>query len=185
VTERTIARRWVRALLELALEINEADGVAADLRQFGERSAADVAARAMLDDPRSSKAVKKEAAGRLLPASARALTRDFVNMAIDRGRAEILAVAHEEFAEMLREQRGEAIAEVVSTAPLDAESKTALLIKLEKLTQKKVTLHERVDATLRGGLRVRVGSMLLDGSGTRRLSQMRDELMRAALPKPT
>lgn len=188
MTERTIARRWVRALFELALESNaagEADGVRDDLRHFTERLAADVAARATLEDPRASKLVKKEAAGRLLAPTAKPLTRDFVNMAIDRGRAEILAVAHEEFTEMLRDQRGEAVAEVVSTAPLDAESKTALLIKLEKMTRKKVTLHERVDATLRGGLRVRVGSMLLDGSGTRRLSQLRTELMRAALPKPS
>jgi F-type H+-transporting ATPase subunit delta len=184
VTERTIARRWVRALLELALEANEADSVLGDLRQFGERSAGDVAARAALDDPRASKTVKKESAGRLLPPSAKALTRDFVNMAIDRGRAEILAVAHEEFAAMLRDQRGEAVAEVVSSAALDAESKTALLIQLEKLTRKKITLHERIDASLRGGLRVKVGSLLLDGSGTRRLSQMREELMRVALPKP-
>ena len=188
MTERTIARRWVRALFELALESSEAnaaDGVAEDLRQLAERSAADVAARATLDDPRASAVVKKEAAGRLLPASAKALTRDFVNMAIDRGRAEILGVAHEEFAGMLRDQRGEAVADVTSTAPLDAESKTALLIRLEQLTRKKITLHERVDATLRGGMRVKVGSMLLDGSGARRLSQMRTELMRAALPKPS
>jgi ATP synthase F1 delta subunit len=175
----------VRALFELALEAHEADGVRDDLRQLGERSAADVAARATLADPRASKVVKKEAAGRLLPASAKALTRDFVNMAIDRGRAEILAVAHEEFTEMLREQRGEAVAEVVSTAPLDAESKAALVTRLEQLTKKKVTLSERVDATLRGGMRVRVGSMLLDGSVTRRLSQMRAELLRAALPNPS
>jgi F-type H+-transporting ATPase subunit delta len=174
----------VRALFELALDAGEADGVVEDLRQLAERSASDVASRATLDDPRASKVVKKDAAGRLLPATARPLTRDFVMMAIDRGRAEILGVAHEEFTAMLREQRGEAVAEVVSTAPLDAESKTALLIRLEKLTRKRVTLHERVDATLRGGLRVKVGSMLLDGSVTRRLSQMREELMRAALPKP-
>jgi F-type H+-transporting ATPase subunit delta len=185
VTERTIARRWVRALFELSLEAKEADAVLGDLRSLGERSAADVSARATLADPRASKAVKKEAAGKLLPAGARPLTKDFVMMAIDRGRAEILAVAPDEFLAMLRDERGEAVAEVVTTAKLDDESRSLLKSRLEQMTRRKITLEEKVDATLRGGLRVKVGSLLLDGSVTRRLAQMRDELMRAALPKST
>lgn len=183
MTERTIARRWVRALFELALEANEGDAVLGDLQKLAERLLSDVAAQATLSDPRATKAQKKETAGRLLPPAARALTKDFVNMAIDRGRAEVLAVAHDEFTAMLLDQRGEAVAEVVSTAPLDAESRSALKSRLEQLTRRKITLQERVDATLRGGLRVKVGSLLLDGSVNRRLSQMRDELMRAPLPK--
>jgi F-type H+-transporting ATPase subunit delta len=185
VTERTIARRWVRALFELALEANEADAVLGDLRSLAERSGSDVASRATLADPRASKAVKKEAAGKLLPATARPLTRDFVMMAIDRGRAEILAVAQDEFAAMLREQRGEAVAEVVTTAKLDEESRSALKSRLEQMTRRKITLEEKVDATLRGGLRVKVGSLLLDGSVARRLAQMRDELLRAPLSEPS
>jgi len=183
VTDRTIARRWVRALFELALESDDADRVRDDLRQLGERLASDGESRAMLLDPRATVAVKKAAVEKLLPDSARPLTRDFARMAVDRGREGILAAVHEEFTASLREQRGEAVAEVVSAAPLDAESKTALLAKLEELTRKKITLQERVDASFFGGMRVRVGSMLLDGSVKRRLAGMREELLRVALPK--
>jgi F-type H+-transporting ATPase subunit delta len=183
VTERTIARRWVRALFELALEAEEAERVQDDLRHLAERLAADGAARAKLADPRTGKRAKSEAAEKLLPAAARPLSRDFVAMAVARGREEILPIAHEEFAAMGRDQRGEALAEVVSAAPLDADAKTALLSRLEDLTRRKITLQERVDAGLIGGLRVRVGSMLLDGSVKRRLAGMRDELRRVALPK--
>lgn len=183
MTDRTIARRWVKALFELALESNDADRVADDLRQLGEKLASDGDTRAMLFDPRATVAVKKAAVEKLLPASARPLTRDFASMAVDRGREEILAVAHEEFVASLREERGEAVAEVVSAAPLDAESKTALLARLEELTRRRITLQERVDASVLGGVRVRVGSMLLDGTVKRRLAGMRDELLRVALPK--
>jgi F-type H+-transporting ATPase subunit delta len=120
--ERTIARRWVRALFELALEAKDAERVLDDLRQFGQKLATDGGTRATLFDPRATKDVKKAAVGKLLPASAQPLSRDFAAMAIDRGREEILAVAHEEFAALLREARGEALAEVVSAAPLDAEA---------------------------------------------------------------
>lgn len=183
MTDRTIARRWVRALFELALEAKEADRVLDDLRAFDAKLAAEGETRALLLDPRATVAVKKAAVEKLLPASARPLTRDFAAMALDRGREEILAYAHEEFAASLREERGEAVAEVVSAAPLDAESKTALLAKLEELTRKRITLQERVDANVLGGVRVRVGSLLLDGTVRRRLAGMRDELLRVALPK--
>jgi F-type H+-transporting ATPase subunit delta len=181
--ERTIARRWVRALFELALEAKDAERVLDDLRQLGQKLASDGATRATLFDPRATKDVKKAAAAKLLPAAAQPLARDFAAMAIDRGREEILAVAHEEFATLLREAHGEELAEVVSAAPLDAEAKSALLARLEELTRKKITLQERVDASLLGGMRVRVGSMLLDGSVKRRLAGMRDDLLRVALPK--
>ncbi len=183
MTDRTIARRWVRALFELALESNEADRVQEDLRQLEQKLAEDGETRALLLDPRASVAVKKAAAEKLLPASARPLTRDFAAMAVDRGREAILAAAHEEFAASLREERGEAVAEVVAAAPLDAESKTALLARLEELTRRRITLQEKVDASVLGGLRVRVGSLLLDGTVKRRLAGMRDELLRVALPK--
>jgi F-type H+-transporting ATPase subunit delta len=183
VTDRTIARRWVRALFELALEAKDAERVLDDLRQVEQKLASDGETRMTLFDPRATKAVKKAAVAKLLPASAQPLARDFAAMAIDRGREPILAVAHEEFAALLRDARGEELAEVVSAAPLDAESKTALLAKLEELTRKKITLQERVDASLLGGMRVRVGSMLLDGSVKRRLAGMREELLRVALPK--
>lgn len=183
MTERTIARRYVRALFELALEQGAADAVLADLTRLLEALAQAPARLSTLLDPRAAAAAKRGVVEQALGGSARPLTQDFCRLLIDRKRERLLLLAAQEFAVLLREQRGEAVAEVVSAAPLDGEARVALTARLGELTRRKVTLQESVDASLLGGVRVKVGSMLLDGSARRRLAGMRDELMRVALPR--
>ncbi|MBM4015074.1 MAG: ATP synthase F1 subunit delta [Planctomycetes bacterium] len=182
MTERTIARRYVRALFELSLEQGGADAVMADLARLLEALARAPAQLSTLLDPRADVAAKRAVVDAALGATARPLAQDFCRMLIDRKRERLLLLAAEEFASLLREQRGEAVAEVTSAAPLDAAAREALQAQLGQLTRKKVSLQEAIDATLLSGVRVRVGSMLLDGSARRRLAGMRDELMKVALP---
>jgi F-type H+-transporting ATPase subunit delta len=181
VNERTIARRYVRALLELALEEKAADSVLEDLGRINEKLASDLALAATLLAPGADAEKKRKAATSIAAGAKNQLTKDFAGFLVDHGRAETLPLAAAEFGEMLREERGEAVAEVVSSAPLDAAATKALVARLEELTKKKVTLETSVDPGLLGGIRVRVGSMLLDGSGRRRLAGMRDDLLRVSL----
>ncbi len=183
MTERTIARRYVRALFELSLEQGGADAVLADLSRLLDVLAKAPAQLSTLLDPRADAGAKRTVTDAALGAAAKPLTQDFCRMLIERKRERLLLLAAEEFAGLLREQRGEAVAEVTSAAALDALERTALQAKLAQLTQKKVALKESIDASLLSGVRVRVGSMLLDGSARRRLAGMRDELMKVALPK--
>lgn len=183
MTERTIARRYVRALFELALEQGDAEAVAHDLAALLARLAKEPQQLAALLDPRATIAAKHAAVDRLFEASAKPLTRDFARFVIDRRREQVLALAADEFAAMLREQRGEAIAEVVSAAPLGPAEREALLARLGELTKRKIALQEQVDPALLGGMRVKVGSMLLDGSARRRLAGMKDDLLRVAMPQ--
>ena len=184
MTERTIARRYVRALFELSLEQQAADGVLADLERLMAEFSRHPAELSALLDPRTDAAKKRGVIDRRLGEQARPLTVDFCRFLLDRRRERLLLQAPAEFAAMLREQRGEAVAEVTSAAPLDAETRAALVARLADLTRKKVTLDEKVDAALLGGVRVKVGSLLLDGSARRRLAGMREELGRVTLPKP-
>ncbi len=185
MTSRAIARRYVRALFELALEQGDVGNVLRDLEKLLAKLAQDRTALGALLDPLAGKAAKHALIDRLLDEGARPLTKDFAGFLIDRGRERVLLVSVEELAAMGNEHRGAAIAEVVSAAPLDEAARAALVARLAEMTKKKITLQEQVDASLLGGIRVKIGSMLLDGSVRRRLSTMRDDLMRAALPAST
>jgi F-type H+-transporting ATPase subunit delta len=85
------------------------------------------------------------------------------------------------FREMVDEERGVVRAEITSAVELDDERRASLTARLREQTGKQVVLEERVDAGLLGGLVVRIGDQLVDGSARTRLRQLRSRLERAAL----
>ena len=70
-------------------------------------------------------------------------------------------------------------AEVVSAAPLDTAQMNAIKASLRKALGKDPELEARVDPSLLGGLKVKVGSRLYDASLKTKLDQMKFALKRA------
>ena len=85
------------------------------------------------------------------------------------------------FRELVDEERGVARAVVTSAVELDADRRTALEQRLAQQTGKRITLETQVDPSILGGLVVRIGDRLVDGSTRARLRALRTQLERAAL----
>jgi F-type H+-transporting ATPase subunit delta len=85
------------------------------------------------------------------------------------------------FRELLDEERGLLRAEVTSAVPLDDAQQQRLIDRLAQETGKQVALEARVDQSLLGGMVVRIGDRLVDGSTRSRLRRLRIQLERAAL----
>ena len=85
------------------------------------------------------------------------------------------------FRELVDEERVIARAVVTSAVELDDERRTALERRLAEQTGKQVTVETQVDPSILGGLIVRIGDRLVDGSTRARLRALRTQLERAAL----
>ena len=85
------------------------------------------------------------------------------------------------FRELVDEERGVARAVVTSAVELDSERRDALVSRLAQETGKLVTLETQVDPSILGGLIVRIGDRMVDGSTRARLRALRTQLERAAL----
>ncbi len=68
-----------------------------------------------------------------------------------------------------------------SAAPLEPSEVSALTARLEQMTGGRVELDVTVDPSLLGGLVVRVGDRLIDGSVRGRLERLRNQLVSGAL----
>lgn len=84
------------------------------------------------------------------------------------------------FRELVDEERGIARAVVTSAVELDAERRADLERRLAQQTGKQVTVETQVDPSILGGLIVRIGDRLVDGSTRARLRTLRTQLERAA-----
>lgn len=171
------ARRYARALLDLASQAGDPAALREELRE----AAALLASQPRLAELLASPALATEAKKRLLAAvfagggASRLLVR-LLELLAERRRLELLPAIVHAYGALWNAQRGVASAEAVSTLPLDEAERRALVAALEKTTGLGIELETREDPSLLGGLLVRVAGRSYDGSVRARLQALRARL---------
>ncbi len=73
---------------------------------------------------------------------------------------------------------GEALEGVLKTSyPLDLEVVREIKTKLENKLHRKINLYQELDGDLLGGVQIRIGNTVIDGSVRRRLDELRKQLL--------
>ena len=107
------------------------------------------------------------------------MLRNFLAVLIDNRRIGNVSDLLEQFKQELDRRMGIAHAKVTSVRELTAAEKKSLEKELAEITGKTVRATYSEDASLLGGVLVRVGSTIYDGSVQGRLQRMRAELATA------
>jgi F-type H+-transporting ATPase subunit delta len=176
-----IASRYARALVDVILEqkIN-GDTARQQLRSIVEAVHESVELRKVWESPAISADQKRA----VLDAVAKQIglaqpIRNFIAILIDHRRIAMLDDMLRQFEVELDAQLGFAEAEISSARPLSADQKRELEERVENMTGKKVRAHYVSKPDLLGGVMVRVGSTIYDGSVRGQLEKMRQELSTA------
>jgi F-type H+-transporting ATPase subunit delta len=106
--------------------------------------------------------------------------RNLVVLLVRRGRIEQLPRVAAEFRRLDDRRKGIVHATATSAAPLDADEVKAIVARLEQITGGTVELETGIDKDLLGGVVVRVGDQLIDGSVRGRLERLRHQLASGA-----
>lgn len=177
----SLARRYARALLQLAPSPAARDKYAKDLVALAELGrAADengLTLLAALSSRRFSVADRKkllEALGRRVGADPMVIK--FLAHAIDKDRIVGLPEISRAFLRLSDEAANRVQAEITSAAPMSPDAVSRLQQALATATGKTVVVTTTVDPALLGGVITKVGSYVLDGSLRTQLAQMRESL---------
>src|SRR5205085_11406528 len=100
------------------------------------------------------------------------LTRDFLGIVARNRRLFAIPAMIEAYLAKLAERRGEVTAEVTTAQPLNEAQQGALGEQLRRAVGRRVTVDIRVDPSLLGGMIVKVGSRMIDGSLKSRLQRL-------------
>lgn len=114
-------------------------------------------------------------------ASAAPLVRNLSLLLLRRGRIDLLPNVAAEFRRLDDARQGIVPAAATSASPLGPDEVRALTARLEQLTGGRVALDLQVDPSIIGGLIVRLGDRLIDGSVRGRLERLRSRLVSGAL----
>ena len=102
----------------------------------------------------------------------------FLKIMCEKDRVRSIPACFHEYMKLYNESKRVSWAHVKSAAPLTAEQKTALRLKLEKQSGRNVLLECAVDSSLLGGIVVEMDGKILDGSLRRRLQEVKEVISR-------
>jgi F-type H+-transporting ATPase subunit delta len=176
----TAARRYAEA----AFEVGRRDGTVETWRReldLGAAVLADPTVATGLSNPAVATDRRAAALAEAIGGSISKPVLNLMVMMLRRGRIEDLPRVAAEFHRLDDQQNGVTIAHATSAAPLEPSEVSALTARLEQMTGGQVELDVVVDPSLLGGLVVRVGDRLIDGSVRGRLERLRNQLVSGAL----
>jgi F-type H+-transporting ATPase subunit delta len=171
------ARRYARALLDVASEKKAADAIAAELRSMVGVIAAHKDLASLLAHPAVSAERKRKLVGAVAArAQASELLTRLLTLLGERDRLALLPAVAEAYTQLLNASRGVVAAEAVSAVPLDDAQAREVSRALGALLGREVALSARVDPRLLGGMLVTMNGRTYDGSVRARLAELRRRL---------
>lgn len=105
-----------------------------------------------------------------------ATVRNFLNLLLDKDRMGAIAGISQHYERLTDEESNIARAEVFVPRPLQADALGRLEKGLEKMTSKRIRLEVKEDRTLIGGVVVKIGDLVLDGSVKAQLRGLKESL---------
>jgi len=179
VINKTIARRYAKALVQLGSEGGQVDRFREELGAIERLFSANAELRAAFADPaltlEQKKAIMKELVAK---AACTELVGNFLMLLVDKNRVAFLGQIVQAY-ERLADEFSGVIRPMIRTAfPLDASQMAAIQGALEKKSGKKVVPQVAVDQSLLGGVVTQIGDIAYDSSVKTQLKRIQDILQK-------
>ncbi|MBA3855244.1 MAG: ATP synthase F1 subunit delta [Gemmatimonas sp.] len=163
--------------MALAGKAKDTTGFAALIGALGDAVSGDVALQNFLAAPQISAAQKSSVLGKALADKAPRAFVLFVQKLVTNRRQMLIPAIATEYHDLLDAAEGRVHARVTVARPYDAAATEALTKALSAAIGKTVVPHVTVDERIIGGVVVRVGDTVMDGSMRRRLGKLRTALV--------
>lgn len=172
-----VARRYAKALFELADEQKQLDAVAEDLRGLKNLARDSAEFRILAGNPHFRRTQLMKAAQKIADSiKLNKLTGNFLALVAQNRRLPQLGAMCDAFLAELATTRGEFAAEVKSADALSPTQTQQLAAQLQKLAGGKVHMTMAEDKSLLGGFVVKLGSRLIDLSVKSKLARLERQL---------
>lgn len=180
MSQTVVAKRYAEALFQIAVEKNNTDKIVNELNVVKELFEKDENVSTILTHPRINNVEKMK----LIDTAFVGLEQDVVNtlkILIQRDRINVVVSVIDYFVELYNEKNGIAVATVYSIRNLTETEKTNIEQTFKtQLNKEKITIVNIIDSSLIGGLRIRVGNTIYDGSISNKLNRFKANLVSAS-----
>lgn len=173
VQGESVARNYAEALLTLARKAEDAAGWGVMLRQVASAIRSDVTLSRFLESPRISAVAKSSVLSKALTDRVPRLFLRFLEQLVKNRRQMLIPTIADEYDTLLDASEGIVHARV-TVARVTSDEDTAMIAqRLSAIVGKKVVPHVNIDPSIIGGVVVRMGDTVMDGSVRRKLTKLR------------
>ena len=180
MAKRSWAKRYAQAVHEIcdaqeSVSTDEAlDNWSEDLRVIVD-ALSNVELREFLEHAKVPLDKKVSTIGEILPGIGE-LARNLVAVMVSRGLLDEIEKVESEYGKLIDQRRGLERVDVYSAVPLDDGDEERIARFVRDMTERDVILNTEVDPSIIGGLIIRIGDKLLDGSTKSKLDHLRGNL---------
>lgn len=179
--DRTLAKRYARALLSVAAERNCVREIETQVLAAADAYAKNKNLQDVLGHPSLTKANKIKIVRAIFEKRVRIELMEFLVVLLDNRRFDVLPEIATVYDALADEFEGLVRIDVATFLPLSPEEKKRLAETLSRLVGgRQVAMTEKEDKTLLGGMTVRIGDVLVDGSVAGRLKKLKETMAAAA-----
>jgi F-type H+-transporting ATPase subunit delta len=176
MAEESVSRRYAQALVNQALLAGGLETISKELGGVAQAIDGSPQLSAFLGNPLITRERKKSVIGEVFAKEAGASTMGFLNLLVDKRRIDLFSSVKSQFDEMVRAHNGIVFATATSAVALTPAQAASLEKALEARTGKDIELTTAVDPSLMGGILVRIGDTVLDGTVKGKLERLREQL---------
>lgn len=173
----TIAKNYAEALLELARRAEDPSGWGKLMRDVANGVQDDITVQHFLESPKVSEAQKNEvffqAFGDRVP---RHFLR-FLQTLVRKRRQMLIPDISVEYDKLLDIHEGRVHANVTVARETSSEDETRIAEQLSRVVGKTVVPHLNVNPAILGGVVVKIGDTVMDGSVRRRLARLKGQML--------
>ncbi|WEG13111.1 F0F1 ATP synthase subunit delta [Pullulanibacillus sp. KACC 23026] len=171
-----IAKRYAQALFDVAKERSTVDAVEEQLQVIQQTVKESKDLNTMLNHPRIKGEDKKAVLEQIFKDEVNAEVLNLLKVLVDRGRESLLNDLSESYTAIANEARGIVDMYVTTAEPLSQEDEDKLSKSFGNVLNKQLRIHSKVDAGVIGGVLVRIGNRVYDGTLAGKLTRFHQEM---------
>ena len=164
-----LASKYATAIFEIAKDEKNLDGYDKDLGKVCAEVFAIPEAVKFFQNPLVPQQAKKDLLKRAFDKEISETVMNFLMLLVDKKRIGVFSEIYDIFTSLKNKEQGILIADVTTAFPLTKKQQDALIKKLTTLTGRKIKVRPHKDESILGGLVLKIGDKLIDGSAAGRL----------------
>jgi F-type H+-transporting ATPase subunit delta len=177
VSAKDIARVYASSLVELGQEKKILADLEAEMKLLADLIAEQRDMRLFLASPGITREKKKDFIEKIFTGKLSEYMNNFLKVLIDNDRQSLIAEINEQFSALLDDINKRQRVSITTAAAMDASTRDKLTSRLKEVLKKDIILNEKVNPEILGGIVIRVGDTVIDGSLVKDLKNIRSNLL--------